>query len=91
MTQMESYSIRVDKSVRAAASAVAHELGTDLPNLTRMFYRQIAQRRSVPLSLSVQPSVPQETLDAVQEAHTMSQRKDPGFASVDGMFADLDI
>jgi len=46
----------MDESVKDQATAVVEALGLDLPTAIRMFAKQIATTRSVPLSLSLEDS-----------------------------------
>ena len=50
---MTSITVRMDESVKDQATAVVEELGLDLPTAIRMFAKQIATTRSIPLSLSL--------------------------------------
>jgi len=44
----------MDENVKNQATLVVEELGFDLPTAIRMFAKQIATTRSVPLSLSLE-------------------------------------
>ena len=50
---MTSVTVRMDESVKEQATSVVETLGLDLPTAIRMFTKQIALTRSVPLSLSL--------------------------------------
>jgi addiction module RelB/DinJ family antitoxin len=45
--------VRMDESVKEEATAVVESLGLDLPTAIRMFTKQIADTRTVPLSLTL--------------------------------------
>ena len=46
-------SVRLDESIKEDAVAVLDELGLDMSTAIRMFVKQIADTRSVPLSLTL--------------------------------------
>lgn len=58
--------IRIDSQLKRDASLVAEHYGLDLSSVTRAFYKQMANTRSIPLSFS--PEEPNdESLEAIKE------------------------
>jgi len=51
---MTSITVRMDDDVKSQAASVVEALGLDLPTAIRMFAKQIATTRSVPLSLTLE-------------------------------------
>ena len=51
---MTSITVRMDDEVKSQATSVVEALGLDLPTAIRMFAKQIATTRSVPLSLRLE-------------------------------------
>ena len=51
---MTSITVRMDDEVKSQATSVVEALGLDLPTAIRMFTKQIATTRTVPLSLTLE-------------------------------------
>lgn len=87
---MASVTVRVDAQTKKEAADIAEDFGLDLSSVTRAFYRQIVRERRIPLTLSY-PDVPQETIEALDEARAIASKKSARFDNVDNMFKSLDI
>lgn len=64
--------IRIDKDVKAKASALLKELGLDMSTAVNMFLHQLILRNGFPFSVTV-PSREQELLEAFEEAKKLSR------------------
>ena len=87
---MASVTVRVDEDTKRKASAIAEDLGLDLSSVTRAFYRQIVRERRIPLDLSCSP-LPEETVEALNEARRVAASGAARFDTADDMFAALGI
>ncbi|WP_288922336.1 type II toxin-antitoxin system RelB/DinJ family antitoxin [uncultured Bifidobacterium sp.] len=87
---MASVTVRVDEDTKRKASAIAEDLGLDLSSVTRAFYRQIVRERRIPLDLSCSP-LPEETVEALNEARRIVASDAARYNTADDMFAALGI
>lgn len=87
---MTSVTVRVDEDTKRKASAIAEDLGLDLSSVTRAFYRQIVRERRIPLDLSCSP-LPEETVEALNEARRIVASDAARYNTADDMFAALGI
>lgn len=87
---MASVTVRVDEDTKRKASVIAEDLGLDLSSVTRAFYRQIVRERRIPLDLSCSP-LPEETVEALNEARRIVASDAARYNTADDMFAALGI
>lgn len=86
---MASVTVRVDEETKTQAAAIAEDFGLDLSSVTRAFYRQMIRENRIPLNLSyAEPNA--ESREALREATEIIARGEPGYTSVEDLFAALD-
>ena len=71
------------------AANIAEDFGLDLSSVTRAFYRQIVREHGIPLNLFY-PDMPQETVEALDEARAIASKKSARFDNADETFESLD-
>lgn len=68
MAESTTVTIRLDEDLKKAASAVAEHYGIDLSTATRMFYQQMVNTNSIPVSLDYESAGPSaEVLQAIRQ------------------------
>lgn len=77
--------IRIDETVKAQATSLFNDLGTDMSSAVNIFLRQCLLRGGLPFTVEV-PNYSQKTLEAMAEAKRIS--RDETVTSYDNL-ADL--
>jgi len=81
----------MDESVKDQATFVVEELGLDLPTAMRMFAKQIATTRSIPLSLSLEnidPFYSESNMKVLRES--IAELNDPASPKIVKTMAELE-
>lgn len=70
----QTISILIDSDIKKEATFILQQYGLDIPSAVNLFLRQCVLRGGLPFDVAL-PSYKRETLDAMEEARTIS--KDP--------------
>ena len=65
--------IRMDRRLKEAADAVFAEIGLDATTAVRLFFTKVAQTRSIPFRLKVEPEFSPEAEARIRDAGTHNQ------------------
>lgn len=85
--------IRMSQRLKDEAEAVFAEIGLDATTAVRLFFRKVAQTRSIPFSLTAEPEFSKEVEahleKAWQDSKTPANLSQP-FGDVEAMFREIE-
>ena len=74
---MANLQIRIDDVLKNSASAVAEQLGFDLPTAVRMFLKQMVSDQALPFRPKIDPFYSEENQAYLKKAYTDYQKGEP--------------
>jgi DNA-damage-inducible protein J len=76
MAKTEAIQARIEPKLKAEAESILDDLGLDVSDAIRVFYRQVVLRRGLPFDVAIPNKATRRAMRDVQEKRGLTRYKD---------------